>query len=159
MTDEQFPNHFPGWGLSSCPNPDRNPVCKWPRGAAPAVLQEIQLPVASRAVCTPALQRKDNHVNHGRTKFAEDSTVFCWGGKEGRSGCLGDSGSPLMAASTREDGSTKYLLAGCVSGGITGGCGQAGNFGLAYETAEYMKWYRDTAGDGGAGDKVEWCSK
>merc|ERR1711884_945557 len=125
-------------------------MCKWPRGAAPAVLQEIQLPVTSRAVCTAALQRKDNHVNHGRTNFAEDSTVFCWGGREGRSGCLGDSGSPLMATFTRDDGSTKYSLAGSVSGGVTGGCDQPGNFGLSYETAEYRRWYRDTAGDGGA---------
>ena len=63
-----------------------------------------------------------------------------------------------MATSTRDDGSTKYSLAGSVSGGVTGGGGQPGNFGLSYETAEYRRWYRDTAGDGGAGDKVEWCS-
>ena len=58
--------------------------------------------------------------------------VFCWGGEEGRSGCFGDSGSPLTV-----EVEGRAVLAGSVSGGSGPGCGAAGTFGLAWEAALY----------------------
>ena len=73
---------------------------------------------------------------------------------------MGDSGSPLMATLDR-GGRTQYILAGSVQGGTsnTGGCGQEGNYGTAWETARYLDWYTDIVGDAGQGDQVLWCKK
>ena len=71
-----------GWGLINCPNPSTNPWCT---GGVPAnTLQEIDFPVPSHEVCKAAT----NNFGNGK--------VFCWGGEEGKSGCFGDSGSPLI---------------------------------------------------------------
>ena len=77
--------------------------------------------------------------------------VFCWGGNLGESGCFGDSGSPLMTRLATAD--ARYSLAGSVQGGTGPGCGGAGTYGLAWETAVYRQWYLDTA----VGASVEWC--
>ena len=71
---------------------------------------------------------------------------------------MGDSGSPLMATSDRR-GKTQYTLAGSVQGGLRGGCGQEGNYGLAWEWARYLDWYTDIVEDAGQGDPVLWCKK
>ena len=44
-------------------------------------------------------------------------------------------------------------LAGSVQGGTGPGCGGAGTFGLAWETALFRDWYTDTVGEEG-----QWCS-
>ena len=92
-----------------------------------------------------------------RKKEHSTSSVFCYGGEKGRSGCRGDSGSPLMVTRDTGTGQTQYRyhstvqysevqvglqkpmpasylglccsLAGSVQGasGAKGGCGQAGN--------------------------------
>ena len=72
---------------------------------------------------------------------------------------MGDSGSPLMVTSTSHDGKTRYSLAGSVYAGSRGGCGNAGNYAMAYETVRYRNWYRDILEDNGSGDKVQWCDK
>ena len=138
-----------GWGMASCPDPDNNPDCTG--GANPEVLQEIQLPVAPQARC------KEAAANFGRIL---ETSEFCWGGNLGFGGCMGDSGSPLMATSER-GGRTQYSLAGSVCCGIRleGGCGNEGNYGLAWETAKYLDWYTRIVGDGGQGDQVLWCNK
>ena len=137
-----------GWGMASCPDPDNNPNCTG--GANPEVLQEIQLPVEPQARC------KEAAANFGRIL---ETSEFCFGGNLGFGACMGDSGSPLMATSDR-GGKTQYILAGSVQGGILkNGCGQEGNYGLAWEWARYWDWYMGIVRDGGEGDEVLWCKK
>ena len=157
------PTHqLQGWGLTSCPNADRNPRCFPNR--APQVLQEIQLPVPPRDVCSKAIRNLvaglAGNITEEELKEVDlfYDTLFCWGGEEGLSGCMGDSGSPLMATSDRR-GRTQYTLAGSVQGGLRGGCGQEGNYGLAWEWARYLDWYTDIVEDAGQGDPVLWCKK
>ena len=124
-----------------CPDPETNPYCSG--GSAAASLQVISLAVPGQSVCKASIG------NYGRGK------VFCWGGLEGQSGCFGDSGSPLMVTSDPGAGEhRRHSLAGSVMGGTGPGCGGAGTWGLAWETAEYLDWYMETAG----GEDVTWCS-
>ena len=92
-----------GWGRMTCPFPESDPMCL--QGNLPTILQEIQLPVATRSVCSAALRQPDSLWGD---QHADDSTLFCWGGEEGRSGCVGDSGSALMATFIDSNGATKY---------------------------------------------------
>ena len=141
-----------GWGISSCPNADRNPHCLPQR--RPQVLQEIHLPVASQDVCIKAIAAGYNITEEELEEYA----LFCWGGKQGFGGCMGDSGSPLMATLDR-GGRTQYILAGSVQGGTRGGCGNEGNYGLGWEWAKYLDWLMGIVGDPGQGDQVLWCKK
>ena len=109
-------------------------------GSAATHLQEIMLPVLSKQQCSDVIG------NFGRGK------VFCWGGNLGESGCFGDSGSPLMYSSG-EGLERKYSLAGNVQGGTGPGCGGAGTYGVAWETAKYVDWFLETVGEG-----VDWCT-
>ena len=136
-----------GWGMASCPDPDNNPDCTG--GANPEVLQEIQLPVAPQARCKEAAATFGTNL---------DTSEFCYGGNLGFGGCMGDSGSPLMATSDR-GGRTQYILAGSVQGGTRGGCGNEGNYGLGWEWAKYLDWLMGIVGDPGQGDQVLWCKK
>ena len=136
-----------GWGMASCPDPDNNPECTG--GASPEVLQEIQLPVAPQARCKEAAATFGTNL---------DTSEFCYGGNLGFGGCMGDSGSPLMATSDR-GGRTQYILAGSVQGGTRGGCGNEGNYGLGWEWAKYLDWLMGIVGDPGHGDQVLWCKK
>ena len=112
-----------GWGLLNCPTPLTNPYCT---GGVPATtLQEITLPVVSHDTCKQIIG------SYGNGK------VFCWGGDLGQSGCFGDSGSPLIHVSQ----SGQYSLVGSVQGGTGPGCGAAGTYGIAWETARYRQWY------------------
>ena len=43
-----------------------------------------------------------------RRKDHDTSSVFCYGGEKGRSGCRGDSGSPLMVTRDTGTGQTQY---------------------------------------------------
>ena len=43
-----------------------------------------------------------------RKKEHDTSSVFCYGGELGRSGCRGDSGSPLMVTRDTGTGLTQY---------------------------------------------------
>ena len=43
-----------------------------------------------------------------RKKEHSTSSVFCYGGEKGRSGCRGDSGSPLMVTRDTGTGQTQY---------------------------------------------------
>ena len=43
-----------------------------------------------------------------RKKEHSTSSVFCYGGEKGRSGCRGDSGSPLMVTRDTGTGLTQY---------------------------------------------------
>ena len=126
-----------GWGLTECPDPENNPYCSG--GSASLTLQQILLPVVSRAECSLLIGTYAN------------GKVFCWGGNTGESGCFGDSGSPLMVSS---DSGSVYSLAGSVMGGTGPGCGGAGTYGLAWQTAIYTDWYLTNAG----GDDVNWCN-
>ena len=71
-----------GWGLTSCPNADRNPRCHPNR--PPQVLQEIQLPVASSGVCNKALvaMLAAHPGNITKEELEVYEKLFCWGGKE-----------------------------------------------------------------------------
>lgn len=121
-----------GWGLLNCPSPNNNPSCT---GGVPApTLQEITFPVPSLSVCSAATD------NHGKGK------VFCWGGEKGKSGCFGDSGSPLIY---NQDG--QYTLMGSVSGGSGSGCGAKNTYGMAWEVAKYRDWYQEVA------TGANWC--
>jgi len=126
-----------GWGRLNCPNPLINPSCYG--GVRAITLQEIELPVIDDQTCRSAMDRyKPGH---------SADAVLCWGGEEGRTGCFGDSGSPLIS---KKHG--HYFLVGSVNGGIKHGCGQPGNYGVAFETASYRQWYLDTASG------ADWCS-
>ena len=92
-----------GWGRMTCPFPEFDARCD--HGNSATILQEIQLPVATRSVCSAALRQPDSLWGD---QHADDSTLFCWGGEEGRSGCVGDSGSALMATFIDSNGATKY---------------------------------------------------
>jgi len=121
-----------GWGLLNCPSPSNNPWCT---GGVPApTLQEIAFPVPSLAVCKAASN------NYGKGK------VFCWGGEKGKSGCFGDSGSPLIY---NQDG--QYTLMGSVSGGTGSGCGAKDTYGMSWEVSKYRDWYMETA------TGANWC--
>ena len=87
----------------TCPFPEFDERCD--QGNSATILQEIQLPVAPRSVCSAAMRQPDSLWGD---QHADDSTLFCWGGEEGRSGCVGDSGSALMATFTDSNGATKY---------------------------------------------------
>ena len=87
----------------TCPFPEFDVRCD--QGNSATILQEIQLPVATRSVCSAALRQPDSLWGD---QHADDSTLFCWGGEEGRSGCVGDSGSALMATFIDSNGATKY---------------------------------------------------
>merc|ERR1712106_1191521 len=84
-----------GWGLKSCPSPNTNPECS--SGQQALELQELSLPVAWHS-----------------TKACKElnSKQFCFGGASGKSGCFGDSGSPL---SYNKGG--RWSLVGSVQGG------------------------------------------
>ena len=43
-----------------------------------------------------------------RKQEHDTSSVFCYGGELGRSGCRGDSGSPLMVTRDTGTGQTQY---------------------------------------------------
>ena len=43
-----------------------------------------------------------------RKKEHDTSSVFCYGGEKGRSGCRGDSVSPLMVTRDTGTGQTQY---------------------------------------------------
>jgi len=118
-----------GWGLLNCPTPTNNPDCIG--GVSAPTLQEISLPVPSLAVCKAASN------NFGKGKG------FCFGGEEGKSGCFGDSGSPIIY---NKDG--RFFLVGSVSTGSGVGCGAKDTYGLAWEVAKYRDWYEETAESG-----------
>ena len=50
-----------------------------------------------------------------RKKEHSTSSVFCYGGEAGRSGCRGDSGSPLMVTRDTGTGQTQYRYHSTVS--------------------------------------------
>jgi len=121
-----------GWGLTGCPNPSSNPWCN---GGLPATtLQEITFPVPSEEVCRAA------NNGHGQGR------VFCWGGEEGKSGCFGDSGSPLI-----HNVNGRFTLMGSVSGGTHPGCGAKNTYGMAWMSSKYVSWYKSKAVGG------DWC--
>jgi len=61
--------------------------------------------------------------------------LFCYGGAKGKSGCQGDSGSPIIY-----NKKGKYTLVGAVSSGTGIGCGNAGAYGTAVEMSKYRTW-------------------
>merc|ERR1711874_202404 len=60
---------------------------------------------------------------------------FCFGGEEGRGGCFGDSGAPVMV----ED-DIRWTLAGIIAGGTVKECGQAGGYGMAVDLYYWKNW-------------------
>lgn len=68
---------------------------------------------------------------------------FCVGGEEGADSCTGDSGGPLMMAST-SNGPSIWFLAGIVSFGPNKPCGQKDYPALYTFIPRYVEWIRKT---------------
>jgi len=111
-----------GWGLVTCPSAQSNPTCS--NGEDANTLQEIVLPAVDQQTC-----KKANGWN-------TNEKLFCWGGEKKRSGCFGDSGSPL----TYSEDSVRWMVTGVVSAGTGDGCGRKNTYGLGWEVADYKDW-------------------
>merc|ERR1711990_927182 len=123
-----------GWGYVKCIHKEGEEGCH--EGSEyPQTLQEITFPTVENNICKP----DPPHEN-----------IFCWGGLEGKGGCGGDSGSPLIYQDTE---SGQYSIVGTVSGGTTMRCGEEGDWGKSFEVSKYVEWIQDTASDG------EWCQQ
>ena len=102
------------------------------------ILQEIELPLATADRCKKII----NSTFDG---------ILCFGGgEEGKGGCFGDSGGPLIV---QKPGETSWTLAGLVSAGTIDRCATEDTFGIAVEVAHVLDFIRTTASDG------EFCPK
>jgi len=102
------------------------------------ILQEIELPLATADKCEEII----NGTFDG---------ILCFGdGEEGKGGCFGDSGGPLIV---QKPGETSWNLAGLVSAGTMERCASKDTFGIAVEIAHLLGFIRTTASDG------EFCPK
>jgi len=77
-----------------------------------------------------------------------EEDFFCFGGEEGRGGCKGDSGGPIMVETTYPDRSERSTLAGIIAGGVLEQCATAGAYGLAVDVYKWSDWidYHAAAG-------------
>jgi len=119
-----------GWGISKCVS-NAAGDCVGEGTVKATVLQELQMPVVTNKVC-------NNAYNQGGTLSLGDPAklnLFCYGGVKGKSGCQGDSGSPIIY-----NKKGKYTLVGAVSSGTGIGCGNAGAYGTAVEMSKYRTW-------------------
>ena len=99
---------------------------KFPEYTLTDALQEIDVPIPTKAYCRKA---------HGR---GVSDVVVCAGvrRKGSMTGCLGDSGSPLVC---KDDSLKKPFLAGILSGGDSK-CETGYFFNIFTEIAKYRKW-------------------
>merc|ERR1711990_1108836 len=121
-----------GWGYVKCIHKEGEEGCH-EGSVMPQTLQEITFPTVENDICKPP------HEN-----------IFCWGGLDGKGGCNGDSGSPVIYQDTE---SGQYSLVSTVSDGTTRRCGEEGDWGKSFEVSKYVEWIQDTASDG------EWCQQ
>ena len=106
------------------------------------ILQEIELPLATADKCNEIITSTFNGTFDG---------LLCFGGdEEGKGGCFGDSGGPLIV---QKPGETSWKLAGLVSAGTMDRCASKDTFGIAVEVAHVLDFIRTTASDG------EFCPK
>ena len=106
------------------------------------ILQEIELPLATADKCNEILTSTFNGTLDGLLCFG--------GGEEGKGGCFGDSGGPLIV---QKPGETSWTLAGLVSAGTMNRCATEDTFGIAVEVAHVLDFIRTTSSDG------EFCPK
>jgi trypsin len=103
-----------GWGYTSESS-----------GVTSSVLQQVDLPVVSNAVCSAA---------YGGARINENN--LCAGFKAGgRDSCSGDSGGPLFDA-------VRNVLIGTVSWGT--GCARPNAYGVYMRVSEYLHWMDST---------------
>jgi len=102
------------------------------------ILQEIVLPFTTSIQC-------DNIQNQLGIEEPYPN-ILCFGtGEEGKGGCFGDSGGPLIV---QKQGQSKWTLAGIVSAGTTEVCASQGTYGIAVEVSAFTDFIRTTAKDG-----------
>ncbi|KFM62425.1 Limulus clotting factor C, partial [Stegodyphus mimosarum] len=89
------------------------------------------LPVLSNDACMNAYANQNLPVQIR-------SGMFCAGFEEGRSSaCTGDSGSPMVFYDGR---STRYIIEGLVSFGVSGQCGLPGRYTVFTRVSEFLPW-------------------
>lgn len=94
-------------------------------GAAPAILQEVEVPIVSNPVCETAYS--------GLATIT--ANMLCAGYLEGgRDSCQGDSGGPVVVP----DGSGGWKQAGIVS--FADGCALPGKYGVNARVSRYNDW-------------------
>ena len=94
-------------------------------GATPDYLQQVQVPVVSRARCDKAYPGK-----------IHDSMICAGLDQGGIDSCQGDSGGPMVC----ETGG-RFYLHGATSWGY--GCASPGKFGVYAKVKNLLKWLRD----------------
>jgi trypsin len=129
--DPVLVNQLPSYEVPSASEKDlRVRVAGWgytseSSGVTSSVLQQVDLPVVSNAVCSAA---------YGGTRINENN--LCAGFKAGgRDSCSGDSGGPLFDAE-------RNVLIGTVSWGT--GCARPNKYGVYTRVSKYLHWMDST---------------
>ena len=94
-------------------------------GSSPNVLQQVSVPIASRARCDKAYPGK-----------IHDSMICAGLDQGGKDACQGDSGGPLVCES-----GGRYYLHGATSWGY--GCAAPGKFGVYAKVKYVMRWLNE----------------
>jgi len=124
---------FKGWGNDETSFANETAVTH--------VLQEVQLPIASREDCNSFF-----NTAFGLESGTDIPHILCFGGEEGASACHADNGGPLIVQKQDEQ---KWTLAGVFISVLQEQCGKSGNYGHALDVVSVLDHIKQTISSAG----------
>jgi len=113
-----------GWG---------NMSASYSRPSYPDALQRVEVPIVSLETCRAAA------ASFMDPTVLTDQVLCAGPSAGGKDACIGDSGGPLVV----QDAANRQVLAGLVSNGFTGTCGQPGTYGIYTRVAAFHDFIGD----------------